>query len=179
MTLMPGTRLAFVLACCMLLAACDDQVMVEQPNSFHTDVRSVAVQARGEGDIWLIVHGADSVGSPAAVENAVLAAMQGRPGGVNPRYTLDQGQAGQSTSTVHVVLNGPKAMTGPAICRGERAGSNQDLETTRAALAFCQGERALSSIKGRSPSATGPDDPKFRELLETTARLLFPKPEQD
>jgi len=42
------------------LVACDDQVMVEQPNSFHSDVRSVAVYARGEGDIY----GAESVGSP-------------------------------------------------------------------------------------------------------------------
>ncbi len=109
---------------------------------------------------------------------AVQAAVQGRPGSVNPSYTLDEAGAGQSASTVRVVLNGPRAMTGPAICRGEGAGSNGDDET-RAALAFCQGERALSSIKGRAPKVSGPDDPKFVELLQTAARELFPAPDRD
>jgi len=121
---------------------------------------------------------ADSVGSPEPVKNAVRAAMQGRPGVVNPSYTLAADAAGQDLSTLHVVLNGPKAMTGPDICRGEGAGSNRDDET-RVALAFCQEERALSSIKGRAPKATGPDDPKFVELLETAARELFPAPDRD
>jgi hypothetical protein len=69
-------------------------------------------------------------------------------------------------------------MTGPDICRGEGAGSNSDDET-RVALAFCQEERALSSIKGRAPKVTGPDDPKFVELLQTAARELFPAPDRD
>lgn len=161
------------------LVACDDQVSVEQPNSFHSDVRSVAVYARGEGDILLVVDGAESVGSPEPVQNAVMAAIQGRPGSVNPSYTLSQENAGQTTSIVRVVLNGPSAMTGPAICRGEEAGTSENGDETRAALAFCQGERALSSIKGRAPKASGPDDPKFTELLQTTARELFPAPDRD
>ena len=160
------------------LAACDDQVMVEPANSFHTDVRAVATQARGEGDILLVIEGADSIGSPDAVRSAIRDALQGRPGSVNPSYALDQDSAGQTTSTVHIVLNGPKAMTGPDICRGENAGSNRDNET-RVALAFCQGERALSSVKGKAPKATGPDDPKFVELLQTAGRELYPAPDRD
>ena len=162
----------------LALAACDDQVQVEKANSFHTDVRAIVTQARGAGDILLVINGADSVGSPDAVSMAVRDAMKGRPGSVNPNYTLDQAVAGQTTSTVHVVVNGPKAMTGPDICRGEGAGSNRDDET-RVALAFCQGERALSSIKGKAPKATGPGDPKFVELLQTAARELFPVPDRD
>ncbi|MGI9485132.1 MAG: hypothetical protein ACR2RF_04450 [Geminicoccaceae bacterium] len=160
------------------LAACDDQVQVESPHSVHTDVRAVATQARGAGDILLVVDGADSIGSPEPVKNAVRNALQGRPGSVNPSYTLDAGAAGQDTSTVRVVLNGPKAMKSADICRGEGAGANRD-DQTRVALAFCQGERALSSIKGRAPKATGPDDPKFIELLQTAARELFPAPDRD
>ena len=170
------SRLGFVLL--LGLSACDDQVQVEKANSVHTDVRAIATQARGAGDILLIVDGADSVGSPDAVAAAVRDAIQGRPGRVNPSYTLEPSVAGQDTSTVRIVLNGPKAITGPDICRGEGAGSNADDET-RAALAFCQGERALSSIKGRAPKATGPDDPKFVELLQTAARDLFPAPDRD
>lgn len=162
----------------LLLSACDEQVMVEKANSFHTDVPSVATYARGAGDILLVVDGADSIGSPNAVKESVRNAIQGRPGRINPSYTLDEASAGQTTSTVRVVLNGPKAMTGPAICRGEQAGSNRDDET-RAALAFCQGERALSSIKGRAPKVSGPNDPKFLELLQTAARELFPSPDRD
>jgi hypothetical protein len=165
-------------AALLALAACDDQVQVEKANSFHTDVRAVATQARGAGDILLVINGAESIGSPESVQNAVRDAMQGRPGSVNPSYTLDEAGAGQATSTVHVVLNGPKAMTGPDICRGEGAASNPDNET-RVALAFCQDERALSSIKGKAPKATGPDDPKFVELLQTAARELFPAPDRD
>ena len=172
------TRSSLVLAAVLFVAACDDQVQVEKANSFHTNVRAVATQARGEGDILLVVEGAESVGSPDSVKNAVREAIQGRPGSVNPSYTLDETSAGQTTSTVHVVLNGPKVMTGPDICRGDGAGTNQDNET-RVALAFCQGERALSSIKGKAPKATGPVDPKFVELLETTARELFPAPDRD
>jgi hypothetical protein len=168
----------FGLAALAVLAACDDQVQVERPNSFHTDVRAIAVQARGAGDIFLNIDGAETVGSPEAGRNAVRDAIQGRPGSVNPSYTLDQAAAGQTISTVRVVLNGPNAMTGPDICRGEGAGENSDDET-RAALAFCQGERALSSIKGKAPKAIGPDDPKFVELLQTAARELFPAPDRD
>ncbi len=166
------------LAALLILAGCDDQVQVESPNSVHTDVRAIATQARGAGDILLIVDGADTIGSPEPVKNAVRDAIQGRPGSVNPSYTLEAETAGQDTSMVRVVLNGPKAMTGLDICRGEGAGSNKD-DQTRAALAFCQGERALSSIKGRAPKATGPDDPKFLELLQTAARELFPAPDRD
>ena len=79
---------------------------------------------------------------------------------------------------VHAVLNGPKAMNGSDICRGEGAASNR-ADETRAALALCQGERALSMIKGRAPKVTGPDDPKFTELLQTAARELFPAPDRD
>jgi hypothetical protein len=169
---------AVLVSAALLLAACDEQVMVERPTSYHTDVRAVATQARGAGDILLVVAGADSVGSPEPVRNAVLAAIQGRPGSINPSYTLNADSAGQTATTVHVVLNGPKAMTGPDICRGERAGSNSGNET-RAALAFCQGERALSAIKGWAPKAGGPDDPQFVELLQTAARELFPAPDRD
>lgn len=162
----------------VLLAGCDDQVMVDKAESYHTDVRAVLTQARGAGDILLVVDGADSVGSPAAVRQAVRAAMQGRPGSLNPSYTLDPAEAGQATSVVHVVLNGPKAMNGSDICRGEGAASSRDDET-RAALAFCQGERALSLIMGRAPKVAGPDDPKFTELLQTVARELFPAADRD
>lgn len=170
----PRLGLAFLL----LLAGCDDLVQVESVHSVHSDVRAIATQARGAGDILLIVDGADSIGSPQSVQRAVRDALQGRPGSVNPSYTLEAEAAGQETSTVRVVLNGPKAMTGPDICRGEGAGANSD-DQTRAALAFCQGERALSSIKGRAPKASGPDDPKFIELLQTAARELFPAPDRD
>ncbi|MEM8950923.1 MAG: hypothetical protein AAGA21_01890 [Pseudomonadota bacterium] len=172
------SRCYAALAALLVLAACEDQVQVESPHSVHTDVRAIATQARGAGDILLVVDGADSIGSPDSVQNAVREAIQGRPGSVNPSYTLDAAAAGQETSIVRVVLNGPKAMKTADICRGEGAGSNQDDET-RAALAFCQGDRALSSIKGRAPKATGPDDPKFIELLQTTARELFPAPDRD
>lgn len=166
------------LALLLVLAGCDDQVQVESVNSVHTDVRAIATQARGAGDILLIVDGADTVGSPEPVQNTVRNALQGRPGSVNPSYTLDAGAAGQDTSMVRVLLNGPKAITGADICRGEGAGANKD-DQTRVALAFCQGERALSSIKGRAPKASGPDDPKFTELLQTAARELFPAPDRD
>ncbi|MGI9434063.1 MAG: hypothetical protein ACR2Q4_04410 [Geminicoccaceae bacterium] len=169
---------ALGLSALCLLAACEDQVTIEKANSFHSDVRAVATQARGEGDILLLISGAESIGSPDAVLNTVQAAMEGRPGSVNPSYTLTEQLAGQTTSSVRVVLNGPKAMTGPDICRGDNAGSSSDDET-RAALAFCQGERALSSIKGRASKVSGPDDPKFSELIQSAARELFPAPERE
>jgi hypothetical protein len=169
---------AVAVSATLLLAACDEPVMVERPNSYHPDVQAIATQARGAGDLLLVVDGADSVGSPEAVRDAVRAALQGRPGRINPSYTLSEADAGQTQTTVRVVLNGPKAMTGPDICRGERAGSNSGNQT-RAALAFCQGERALSSIKGWAPRVGGPDDPNFVELLQTAARDLFPAPDRD
>ncbi len=172
------SRARLALALLLAVAACDDQVQVERASSFHTDVRAIVTQARGAGDILLVVDGADSVGSPDRVRGAVRDAIQGRPGSVNPSYALDETGAGQTTSTVHVLLNGPKAITGPDICRGEEAATNRDDET-RVALAFCQGERALSSIKGRAPKVIGPDDPKFTELLQTAARELFPAPDRD
>ena len=100
---------AIALFAIVLLAACEDQVHVESPNSYHSDVQAVATQVRGAGDILLVVDGADSVGSPASVEEAVRAAIQGRPGSVNPSYTVDPKRAGQTASTVQVVLNGPKS----------------------------------------------------------------------
>ncbi|MGI9418793.1 MAG: hypothetical protein ACR2RA_13240 [Geminicoccaceae bacterium] len=172
-----GARFAALVALAAL-AACDDQVQIEKVHSVHTDVRAIATQARGAGDILWVVDGAGSIGSPEPVMNAVRDAIQGRPGSVNPSYTLAAEAAGQDISMVRVVLNGPKAMKSADICRGEGADSNQDNET-RVALAFCQSERALSSIKGRAPKATGPDDPKFVELLQTAARELFPAPDRD
>ncbi|MDH3663825.1 MAG: hypothetical protein OEU92_28060 [Alphaproteobacteria bacterium] len=45
------------LAGLLVVGACDDQVQVETANSFHTDVRAIATQARGAGDILLLVDG--------------------------------------------------------------------------------------------------------------------------
>ena len=93
-------RHAVGLAAVAVLAACDDQVQVEKANNFHADVRAIATQARGAGDILLVVTGADSLGSPEPVKNAVRDAIQGRPGSVNPSYTLAVGGACQDISTV-------------------------------------------------------------------------------
>jgi hypothetical protein len=162
----------------LLLAACEDQVAVEPPNSYHSDVQALLTQIRGAGACLLVVDGADSIGSPDAGAEAVRIAIQGRPGSLNPSYTLDPEAAGQSDTTVRAVLNGPQAITSADLCRGQGAGSNSDDET-RVALAFCQGERPISSIKGRAPKVSGPDDPNFLELLQTAARDLFPAPDRD
>jgi hypothetical protein len=171
-------RAAAVLAAGLLLAACEDKPLVERPNSYHSDVRSVFTAARGAGKILLDVQGAESVGSPEAVKAAALAAMQGRPGGLNPDYTLEAGAAGQAERYVRLIFNPPAGITGQAICRGEGAGENGG-ELTRIALGFCWNERPLATLRGSAPRLTGPEDRYFKELLEMAARDLYPATERD
>ncbi len=160
------------------LAACEDQPQVEVANTYHADVQSELTAARGAGRIFLDVQGAERLGDPSAVKQAAWQAMQGKPGGLNPDYTLERSQAGQTERYVRLLIDPPFGITGQGFCRGDIAGRNQD-EQTRIALAFCLNQRTLSSLRGSAPKLSGPEDRYFKDLLEMAARDLYPAPDRD
>lgn len=155
------------------LAACEDQPQVEPAKSYSNDVRSVFTAARGAGAILLDVQGAESLGDADAVRAATLAAMQGKPGSLNPNYTLDPAAAGQQERFVRVIFNAPAAMTGGDICRSTGGGSRQD-ELTHLTIGFCWNGQAISAIRGSAPRLSGPSDRYFAELVTMAARDLYP-----
>jgi hypothetical protein len=77
---------------------------------------------------------------------------------------------------VVLLFNPPRALNSARLCR--EVASALPSESTGEGIvlfaAYRRGKRLRTEIKGRISSATGPDDPGFRELVGQVTNGLFP-----
>lgn len=127
-------------------------------------------------DMRVVIVGNPFGGDTAAFEKAVTGAMQGQHWGQRTNFTTTPGASAQTRYRVVLLFDPPRALSGGRLCReapsalpSESAGEGIVLFA-----AFCRGKRTRTEIKGRISSATGPDDPGFRELVGQVTNGLFP-----
>ncbi len=133
-------------------------------------------------DLRTVVHGnpfgggQPGIGQPAFGE-AVTDAMQGRHWGQRTHFTTAPGADARNLYKVVLLFDPPIEFP------GLRLGRDDDATLARVPrrgdgiavfAAFCSGDKSLTEIRGSVPSATGPTDPAFRELVGDVTRALFP-----
>ena len=105
----------------------------------------------------------------------VLAAMQGRT--YAARLTFAQSARPDDRYGYKVVLNfGPSLYGAPDECAAPPTppSTTPPPERITASAAFCIGDALLSDAFGAVQGATGPDDPKFRQLIGDLLVALTP-----
>lgn len=133
-------------------------------------------------DLRTVVHGnpfgggQPAFGEPAFGE-AVTDAMQGRHWGQRTHFTTAPGADARNLYKVVLLFDPPIDFTGLRLCRDDDAtlaGVPRRGDGIAVFAAFCLGDKSLTGIRGSIPSATGPTDPAFRELIGDVTRALFP-----
>ncbi len=128
-------------------------------------------------DLRTVVHGNPFGGGQPAFGQAVTDAMQGRHWGQRTHFTTAPGPDARNTYKVVLLFDPPIDFTGLRLCRDDDAtlaGVPRRGDTVSVFAAFCSGDKSLTEIRGSVPSATGPTDPAFRELVGQVTGALFP-----
>lgn len=79
--------------------------------------------------------------------------------------------------TVRAVFDAPVALDDRAVCRVEAVRQrDSDPDLTTLTLAICERGESLFVSEGRLRGLTGPEDPRYDDLVRQTARTLTPSP---
>jgi uncharacterized protein YceK len=115
-----------------------------------------------------------------AVDQAVVAAMQGRNVGAPVRFAVSPADAERSGYEVVMAFGaGPGAATALCVERGAFQAPPGGSSGTLLAV-FCGGTDARSwAFSSIGPVAASPDDPLFRDMVGQTTFLLIPNRDDD
>lgn len=131
-------------------------------------------------DLRVVVAGNPFGGDAAAFAAVVTDAMQGRHWGQRTNFTTSPGEDARESYRVLMLFHPSATLNSTRLCRDEASALPTEAAGDGIALfgAFCRGDKALTSIKGRISGATAAQDPAFRELVGQVTNGLFP-PERD
>lgn len=128
-------------------------------------------------DLRTVVHGSPFGGGQSAFGQAVTDAMQGRHWGQRTNFTTAPGADARNLYKVVLLFDPPIDFSGLRLCRDDDAtlaGVPRRGDAVSVFAAFCLGDKSLTEIRGSIPSATGANDPAFRELVGQVTGALFP-----
>jgi hypothetical protein len=175
----PLSRLAFLPL--LVLAACDQGPATVTPYMHPTGSFDFLVAAtRGGGPLYLEIDG-DPFGSGEDLEGFVTAAMEPALQSRVLSLTTDQDAAEDPGFRLVLVFN---AAGGGgelfAFCAEQpEGGLPAEAERITLRAAFCRNDDLLAAVDGWVEEAEGPNDPRFRQLLEQVARDIFTRRRQD
>ena len=113
------------------------------------------------------------------VESAVTRAMSGANPGQPIRFSTELEGDGRSPYRLVVAFNPAPGLSGYNLCLDEPGEAGVAAQQVRVIAAFCAGERRETSVSGRLPQASGPNDPALGELLRRMTVELFPRNNPD
>jgi hypothetical protein len=166
---------ALLTASMLVLVACDDA-----PRTMATrrveDPWAFAQAAMASGPLLIVVRGLPSPASEAAVEDAVLQAVQAAvTWTAAPRFTVVPARAAPSNLHLVYVFNG-RPVADP--CREDAPGGEwQQGGRVFLLAALCGGIDTMVRVDGRLKQHAGLDDRRFAKLIgQATRELLAPPP---
>jgi hypothetical protein len=174
----PGMGIRYyLLAAAIAVAACAaGNVRLTQQDIAPSYSPGEFAYAGAGRDMHVVVIGNPFGGDHSAFERAVTDAMQGQHWGPRTNFTTTPGADARTRYRVVLLFDPPRSLNSARLCRevasalpSESAGEGIVLFA-----AFCRGKRLRTEIKGHISSATGPDDPAFRELVGQVTNGLFP-----
>jgi hypothetical protein len=159
------------------LGGCEDAPRTYAARVYVEGLREYVQYAAAAGPILTVVRGTPFGTSQAAIEAAVVEAIDGAPLVISPHFTADPAAAPRPDYRAVFVFDPPDGATARAACADRVRPEPADAASragVRVLAAFCGGERVLSEVTGEARSVSGLDHPDFRALLRQTVRDLLP-----
>lgn len=164
-----------------VLAGCGlSRVVSSERSSAYTPM--AALYAFNDRDAKVEIFGNPFGGDPAALADAVTAAMRGRSMGLNTRFTTTPNDTARPGYRLAFVFNpvghGPQGRVcrQPLAVEPPQAGPPYKLYVE---AAFCDGDGDFTAARGWLDAATGLSDPNMRHLIGDLTHTLFPPAERD
>ena len=133
----------------------------------------------GGNDLQIVVLGAPFALPPAEFAAAVAEAMQGAASGYPTRFVTASPGADPAYRVV-LMFNPPPGAGYNVLCRRPAAtdalSGEAASERVQVLVAFCRGDRAMTSAEGWVPTAGGPHSADFKRGINAFGRQLFPPP---
>ncbi|MDX1710220.1 MAG: hypothetical protein R3316_03685 [Rhodovibrionaceae bacterium] len=165
-----------------LLGACasgfEGGTFVRQP-FFSSYDNSMLRYTAGRGGMLVQTIGNPFEAPPREVSRIVAGHMEGAQFGPRMPFFSTPPEGFGSIYRMRVSLN--TTMTAQAICRRESTAQKTAPSRQRGAqrvdvvMAFCSGEKRISSVRGYATGVNGPRDPKFRSLLRIMTKVILPQ----
>ena len=162
-----------------LVGACAPEVYsVTQERLYSPGTYRYAVGGKG---LYTIVRGNPFAAPRDETEASVIAAMQRGMLHTDtalvprPKFTTDAVAAARPAYRVALVLNPAEDIDAATLCGdpwGVALAPRADGILAR--MAFCREDRVLSTSRGELAGVDNPADPRFRRLIATMTRQLFP-----
>jgi hypothetical protein len=165
---------AAMAAIALFLSACSGVRVIEivGTQNYYNGAFEFATQS---GSIKTIVLGSPFGKEAGPIDAVTTGYMKGANRGPVVTFEPARWTKPGNAFRVVVVFNGRVPFGHEAICKyGPDIGSDPGLATARMDAAFCQGDYLLSSAEGYVDGLTGPDDPRFGELVKAVTLALIP-----
>lgn len=168
----------------VLLAGCASQVTTQTSHDvyFRAGVPSEFGYAGGEAGVMPVILIGNPFALPkAAVDQSVVAAMQGRVNGPAVRFVAVPALSLPSGYAVVVLLNAAPGTSANLLCarRGLQDPPPPRPGRTTVLMAFCGNADARSWAFSTTGPAASPEDPLFQELIARTTFALLPPRDDD
>ena len=161
-----------VVAGVFIVGGCSsDRVVVEDINPLYSSAEFFA--AADGRDLRTAVLG-NPFGTPG-FDQAVTALMTGTPVGPKTRFTTTPGPSANRDYSVTVVFNPSPDILAVDLCNVPSLPTAATKRPIVARAAFCAAGGEASAVSGYLDQATGPEDPKFADLIRDMTLQLFPR----
>jgi hypothetical protein len=162
--------------CVLLLAGCvSDGTLITSHNiDPGYDDQQVGLAIRDGQQMPIVITGNPFAGDRAAVDRAVVGAMNCSNFGPAFSFAVDPAQPATQNAHVALVFNPAKSVLPDNLCRTvPQSGALQGTQI-RVDAAYCEGGRAMTSASGSASDIGSPDAAPFRTLMTQLAAALFP-----
>ena len=171
----------FILAASMtilltsLLAGCDSVIVERYPGPSGDEAIADLDQATRRGAIVTTIIGNPFQGNKSAFDAEVLRRMRGQNRGNPTAFVAVPDRRTDPSYTIVVVFNPADAVNTDVLCRNRGTITGRPYAgSLTMAIAFCQGEKAISGAAGHVTDLKGSGESKFATLVATVTRVMVP-----
>ncbi len=155
--------------------ACSTNNVVVSPTNFYGAYTPTALNyAATRGGILTEVTGNPFDAPQEDLEQAITQAMTGSHFGPRVAFITTPPEDFASPYRVVMVFDAAQNHTNLKLCRFDHGIDPQTGEKVRVHAAFCANESPLTAVSGEVGDASGPGDPRFRQLIRQITVNLFP-----
>ncbi len=166
----------------ILVAGCADQPKFRATIQDRLYDPSEFRHAAGGKPLYTLIRGNPLPESEVPFEALVLSAMTegtrlfGTVLVRRPKFTTDSNAEGRNPNyNVALIVNGAKVGAGTACAAPDQVEVGPSEGDVHVRMVFCQGPHVLSTTRGTLAAVDDPRDPRFRSLISSMTRELFPQ----
>jgi hypothetical protein len=160
----------------VLAGGCAGNVRLTQQEISPVYTASEFSYAGADRDLRVDIVGNPFGGDQRQFDSIITGYMQGSHWGPPTHFTTTPNSSAREAYRVVMLFDPPSTFPGIRICREKPQDLPTQADASKIILfsAFCRGNESLTEIKGRIEAASGPDDPKFGDLVASVTNGLFP-----